>query len=363
MSFVLKKVLLSLTSLLFVYNIFFVNAEEIEVLNNESTEVLESNENEVIENNETILNNENEVTDIKTYVALVDCVNYETLDEAISAAKDNDTITLLSNATTKGFELSKNLIIDGKNFTITFDDKGIALWGKNLTIKNATVNMVGVASTPYVEWRWMVICASTDASLTLDNVKMTTDANGKSAANTHVIYFCSNNKLTLNNSTLFIDGNKCTVSSKWTQPGELYIGGKDSIIEKSTKLAITNNNGSGIYIKKNASLNLEVGTITYNIAEKLTIGGGINNNGTLIMNSDVIINNNRAESEADDIYNAEGATITISNPNVDTKLEETRKDGKKLNDCTDKIDNWYDDSKIIDGMPMVKLKKKFMLKK
>lgn len=475
----MKKVLLSLTSLLFVFNISFVNAEEIEVINNEdneSTEVLVSNDNKAIENSE------NEVTDVKTYVAVVDGVNYETLDEAISAAKDNDTITLLSNATTKGMNLSKNLIIDGKNFTITFDDKGIALWGKNLTIKNATVNMVGVASTPYVEWRWMVICASTDASLTLDNVKMTIDANGKSAANTHVIYFCSNNKLTLNNSTLviknykqdaiewdggnggynfiltnstftsdnnrsgitgtftvkadnskinvinslgngsngsnfeitngsvvkfndngshglsagtltidnsyveaknngangvhaastlivrnnstlFIDGNGCTISSKWTQPGALYVAGKDSIIDKTTKLTITNNNGSGIYIKNTGSLKLETGTITNNIAEKLTIGGGINNNGTLIMNNDIMINNNYAETEADDIYNAEGATITISNPNVDTKLEETRKDGKKLNDCTDKIDNWYDDSKIIDGMPMVKLKKKFMLKK
>ena len=68
--------------------------------------------------------------------------------------------------------------------------------------------MVGVISTPYVEWSWMVICASKNASLTLDNVKMTIDADGKSAANTHVIYFCSNNKLTLNNSTLVIKNYK-----------------------------------------------------------------------------------------------------------------------------------------------------------
>lgn len=64
----MKKVLLSLISLLFIFNISFVNAEEIKVLNNEdneSTEVLKSNENEVIENNETILNNENEVTGVK----------------------------------------------------------------------------------------------------------------------------------------------------------------------------------------------------------------------------------------------------------------------------------------------------------
>lgn len=469
----MKKVLLSLISLLFIFNISFVNAEEIEVINNEdneATEVLESNNDEAIENDETILKNKNEVAGVKTYVAELNGVNYETLDEAISAAKDNDTITLLSNANTSGINLSKNLIIDGGNNTITFNNKGIALWGKALTFKNAKVVMNEVLSTPYTaEWGWMTISASTNASLTLENTTMTLDANNK--GNSHAIYFSGNNKLILNNSkleiknykqdalewngevpghanfssgynvtlnnstyisdnnrsgftgtftvkannskievinstgngsngshfeilnnsivkfnnnnahglsaglltidnstveannngangvhvgskltvknnsTLLIDGNKCTISSKWTQPGALYIGGKDSIIEKSTKLTITNNNGSGIYVKKNASLNLEVGTITNNIAEKLTIGGGINNNGTLIMNSDVIINNNHAESEADDIYNAEGATITISNPNVDTKLEETRKDGKKLNDCTDKIDNWYDDSK------------------
>lgn len=122
----MKKVLLSLISLLFIFSISFVNAEEIEVLNNEdneATEVLESNNDEAIENDETILKNENEVVSVKTYVAELNGVNYETLDEAISAAKDNDTITLLSNATTKGFELSKNLIIDGKNFTITFNEK------------------------------------------------------------------------------------------------------------------------------------------------------------------------------------------------------------------------------------------------
>ena len=107
----MKKVLLSLISLSFIFNISFVNAEEIEVLNNEdneATEVLESNNDEAIENDETILKNENEVVSVKTYVAELNGVNYETLDEAISAAKDNDTITLLSNATTKGFELSKN---------------------------------------------------------------------------------------------------------------------------------------------------------------------------------------------------------------------------------------------------------------
>lgn len=64
----MKKVLLSLISLLFIFNISFVNAEEIEVINNEdneATEVLESNNDEAIENDETILKNKNKVAVLK----------------------------------------------------------------------------------------------------------------------------------------------------------------------------------------------------------------------------------------------------------------------------------------------------------
>lgn len=134
----MKKVLLSLISLSFIFNISFVNAEEIEVLNNEdneATEVLESNNDEAIENDEIILKNENEVVSVKTYVAELNGVNYETLDEAISAAKDNDTITLLSNATTKGFELSKNIIIDGKTLLLLSMKKELLFGVKILQLK------------------------------------------------------------------------------------------------------------------------------------------------------------------------------------------------------------------------------------
>lgn len=76
---------------------------------------------------------------------------YETLDKAIEAAKDGDTITLLANCETAGLNLDKNLTIAGsteKTFTVTFKDKGIALWGKALTFKDCAVSMTGIGSTP-----------------------------------------------------------------------------------------------------------------------------------------------------------------------------------------------------------------------
>lgn len=462
----MKKVLLSMVALTLIFNT--VSAEESEVLevNEEATTIVEESINNEVEvvNNETtkeIILSSGE--DIKTYVAQIGETKYETLDEAILAASNNDTIVLLANATTKGIELRKNITIDGKENTITFNEKGIALFGISLTIKNATVKMTGVTGTPYSEWTWMAISANKNASLTLVNTNMTMDANGKSFKGNHAIYFGSNNKLTLNNSTLeiknyvedalewdggdggynvtltnstftsdnnrsgftgtftvkadnskinvinstgngsngsnfeiindsrvkfnnnkahglsaskltidnskveaknngangvhvsgtltvinkstlTIENNGCSISSKWTIPGALYVAGQDSLIDKTTELTITNNNGSGIYIKNTGSLTLETGTITKNIAEKLLVGGGINNNGKLILSDNVIINNNKAEKSADDIYNGEKAVLKISKATTDANLIEKREDNKKLNDCTDKIDGWYDDS-------------------
>lgn len=147
---------------------------------------------------------------VSEHAAAIGETLYATLDEAVAAAKDGDTINLLKDCSTAGLNLSKNLTIDGKaaegdsvNKTVTFSDKGIALWGKSLTFENCKVNMTGIGSTPYTaEWDWMAICAKENASLTLNDTTMTLD--GTDAGNAHAIYFCSNNKLNLNNSTLTI---------------------------------------------------------------------------------------------------------------------------------------------------------------
>ena len=141
------------------------------------------------------------------YVAQIGEDKYATLDEAIEAAEDGATITLLADCETAGLNLSKDLTIAGsteKTFTVTFKDKGIALWGKALTFKNCAVSMTGIGSTPYTaEWNWMTICASKDASLTLENATMTMDGTG-TGKKAHAIYFCSNNRLNLTDSKLTI---------------------------------------------------------------------------------------------------------------------------------------------------------------
>jgi len=131
--------------------------------------------------------------------------SYGTFDEAAAAAADGAVIVLDTDETTTGLNLSKNLTVDGvEKRKLVFTDKGIALWGKALTFKNCDVEMTGIGSTPYTsEWKWMTICASKDAELSLINSEMMMDAKG-AANSTHAIYFCSNNKLNLKESTLEI---------------------------------------------------------------------------------------------------------------------------------------------------------------
>ena len=464
----MKKVLLSIVAFTLIFNT--ISAEETEVLevNEEATTIVEesiNNETEVVNNETTkeIILASGE--DVKTYVAQIGETKYETLDEAILAASNNDTIVLLDNATTKGLNLSKNLTIDGsKEYTLTFEDKGIALWGVSLTFKDVTVNIKGIGSTPYTaEWNRMTISASKNAALNLENAKLTLDGTG-TESNVHAIYFGSNNKLNLNNSTLIIknytqdalewnggDGgynvnlvnstyisdnnrqgftgtfyatidnstvevlnssasgsngtyytiknnskvtfennsswgisawridmtNNSTLNANnngysgiWTRvlnvdksctlivnkngtkapsssnnAGIFFQGNKSftSTIEEGAKVEIKNNAGSGIYTKQSiGNLTILSGDITNNGTGNINknnvgadFGGGIYNVGTLVIGNKVNIYNNHASKAADDIYNKAGSKIEFKN---------TKKDWI-LDDCNDKIDGWYDDSK------------------
>lgn len=414
----------------------------------------------------TIENTNEEISTIQEeiYVASVDNEKFTSFDEALKYAVDNkiETIALLLDTETKGINISQNITVEGNNHTLSFNEKGIALFGSTLTFNNTTIEIKGVGSTPYGEWNWQTISASKNANLILNNSKMTLDGKGTNS-NVHAIYFGSNNKLNLTNSTLTIknynqdalewDGgnggynvnltnstyisdhnrsgftgtfyatfdnstvkvlnsagngsngtyyaiknnsnvtfenngtwgisawridmtdnstltaNNNGYSGIWTRvlnvdstcklyvtengkkatttgtnAGIIFFGnGKySSTIEKGAEVIIKNNAGSGIFTKqKVCNLTILSGEITNNGTGLVNannlgadLGGGIYNIGTMIIGEDVNIYNNHASLAADDIYNAEEATITF---------EETKEDWV-LDDCNDKINAWYDDS-------------------
>lgn len=179
-----------------------------------------------------------------TPVAKIGETEYTSLDAAIIAAKDtnNAVIEVLTNCETTGLNLTKNLTIQGAEGleskpTITFTDKGIALWGNSLTFKNCDVVMNGIGSTPYSEWSWMTVCASKNASLSLDEATMTMD--GKNAGDKHAIYFCSNNKLNLSNNSKLEIKNYKQDALEW-DGGD---GGYNVDIKDSTYISDHNRSG------------------------------------------------------------------------------------------------------------------------
>ena len=166
---------------------------------------------------------------------------YETLDAAIAEAGNGATIEVLADCTTAGLELRKDLTIQGtaeNKPTITFTDKGIALWGKALTFQNCNVVMNGIGSTPYTaEWNSMTVCVDKCASLSLDGATMTMD--GENAGDKHAIYFCSNNELKLSNKSKLEIKNYKQDALEWNGGG----GGYNVNITDSTFISDHNRSG------------------------------------------------------------------------------------------------------------------------
>lgn len=241
----------------------------------------------------------------ETTVAKVGEDTYQSLDEAIKAAEDGATVTVLADCTTNGFNLSKNIILEGnseKKPTITFNKKGIALWGKALTFKNCNVVMTGIGATPYTaEWGWMTICASKDASLTLNNTSMTMDGTG-TASGVHAIYFCSNNKLTLENGSELTIKNYPQDALEW-DGGD---GGYNVNITNST--FISDHNRSGF----TGTFYATIDNSTVNVIN--STGNGSNGSHFDIKNdSKVEFNNNKAHGLSAGILKVSNSKVTANN--------------------------------------------------
>ena len=105
-------------------------------------------------------------------------------------------------------------------------------------------------------------------------------------------------------------------------------------VEKGANLQVEYNSNCGIQNDEHATLNLLAGSVRYNHAG--SVGGGLVNSGTAILSDDVELYNNHARLSGDDIYNADGATITFGDTGKGWTL-----DGEP--DCYDFITGWYDD--------------------
>ena len=243
------------------------------------------------------------VADVNAVAKIGDTI-YDTLDEAITAAADGDTIEVLANCETEGMNLSKSLTIkgaDGVNPEIKFIKYGIALWGKALTFQDCKVTMNGIGSTPYTaEWSWMTISASTNASLTLDNVEMSMDASGV-ANSPHAIYFCSNNVLNIKNGSVLKIKNYPQDALEWDGGN----GGYNVNITDSTFISDHNRSGfTGTFYATITNSDVDVINST---------GNGSNGSHFIIENSDVNFSNNGSHGLSAGALTIDNSTVTANN--------------------------------------------------
>ena len=237
-------------------------------------------------------------------VAKIGDATYGTLDEAIADAADGATIELSADCTTEGMNLSKSLTIkgaDGVNPEIKFTKYGIALWGKALTFQDCKVTMNGIGSTPYTaEWNWQTICASKDASLTLDNVEMTMDASGTTNS-PHAIYFCNNNVLNIINGSNLTIKNYANDALEWDGGN----GGYNVNITDSTFISDHNRSGfTGTFYATITNSDVDVINST---------GNGSNGSHFIIENSDVNFSNNGSHGLSAGALTIDNSTVTANN--------------------------------------------------
>lgn len=110
-----------------------------------------------------------------TYVAEVNGKKYDSLQAAIAAANDNDTVTLLAD-TTEDVTINKNITLDLGSKTLTNTNAGkatISVTGGTVTVKNG--NVVGGTSYYNIE-----VTKGSNANLTLEGVTATAGNTGSS---------------------------------------------------------------------------------------------------------------------------------------------------------------------------------------
>lgn len=186
---------------------------------------------------------------------------YESLAEAVAAAKDGDTVVLQKDVTIGGYqEIHKAITVDLGGNKLTSTDGGFDVYA-DLTVKNGRMETVKWAA-------W--VQGGADLVIEKDVSIMTTSTEGNKGG------------ITVQN-----EGSSVTVFGKVEAAGGAAIsgignkndGGVIINIEEGAVITCTNENGLGIYYPNTAELNIKGGTITgatgvYVKSGKTTVTGG-----------------------------------------------------------------------------------------
>ena len=143
------------------------------------------------------------------YVASIGDTKYVSLAEAIAAAKDGDTVTLLADISdASGMGVTKNLTIDFGTYTVTGGKGAVVLNVSNakVTLKGTTGGINGGAGGNNV-----AVLANTGSDITIEGGNYTVGGDANNNGNA-TIYIVSNGKVTINGGTF---SSECAYAGKY----------------------------------------------------------------------------------------------------------------------------------------------------
>lgn len=243
-------------------------------------------------------------TPVSNPVAKIGKTGYATLDDALAAAEDGDTIDLEHDAVTeKGFGIKGiALTVNGNGHVITANKRGVyVLKGDkpaSLTFNDVTLNMAPAEGTALVsgeQQAWAAVVLNYNCNLVFNNSAVTLSPAGN--LNT-AVYFHADGKLTLNSSKMSVKGfstNGFAAEGANTTPytteinvlggSELEVSGngagitqKIQVTVDGSRLTNSNNRGNGSngadYIVRNGSVADVSGNGSHGMsARNVTIAG------------------------------------------------------------------------------------------
>ena len=244
--------------------------------------------------------------------------------------------TLLIDGTNRGYVNSPNVVVENSTLIIR-NCTSNATNGGNFTAMNSNISITN----------------NNGHGLSSTNLMISDGSVVNTSGNSYAGIIVGSN-LEIKSSTVTINNNGCNKASKWTLPGALVLSGGYGIISEDVNLEIKGNNGPGIS-NRNGKLEVYSGLITENYAKTfidadtgfnfIGYGGGIHNLKDITIGDNVVIYNNKATEAGDDIYNSGNATISFGSVRDGLSLKNVREyDNLVLNDCSDRINGWYDDS-------------------
>lgn len=164
-------------------------------------------------------------------VAMIGDKGYKTLDEAIAAAVDGDTIEIVNNCSTQnGFAIGgktnnnenpNDLTINGNGHTITLDQKGIYIakdgdTPSKLTFNNCNLDIRPIFGTPTINgegYKWATVIINYDCKLTFNDSTVTVQQPSGETTVTTGFYYHEGSKIDLNNTKMYVQNFKSNAFS------------------------------------------------------------------------------------------------------------------------------------------------------